>query len=370
MKKSAAQPDVASDPVTGGPVTGDLVDLLRGVAEARQVPYELLCGAVEESLTTAYCAHSGHSAAIARLDRETGSIAMFHRHRVVATVADPGAEIALADVPEGFEVDDYVDRPVAPGSFARVMALTAKRTVMQRVLEFERERVFAEFRAKVGSLVEGLVQRDVNGAIYVLLDHRNEAAIPPWERVAGERFAINDRIVCEIKSVRKTRRGPAIVLSRASERFVRLLVDDPAVLAAARAPGRRTMLLTTRHVDVVAARAQIRGERIEQVAFHPDAFDVIRGALMPNAEIIDYVDLDVVLAISTEPHVFERAALVGRLVDRRVIPVQPHDVAELLADLAAERHIVEAPAAKTEIDPDLIAKLEAFARERDVDAGK
>ncbi len=63
MKKSAAQPDVASDPVTG-----ELVDLLLGVAEARQVPYELLCGAVEESLTTAYCAHSGHSAAIARLD--------------------------------------------------------------------------------------------------------------------------------------------------------------------------------------------------------------------------------------------------------------------------------------------------------------
>jgi N utilization substance protein A len=215
-----------------------MLELLSAVEAQRGIPMPLLIEAVEEALTAAARIELADAQVAVSVDRQTGATQVFTRRIVVDNVADPVREIAQCP---GYELGDFVDTPVAAAGFSRLAALTAREVVSKRVLEFERERVYSKFQVLEGTLVHGLVQRCENGHVYALVDRDNEALLSR-DDYDGEPPAINDWVYVVVETVRKTARGPAILLSRASARFVAALLPGWNVAAVARDPGTLTLV--------------------------------------------------------------------------------------------------------------------------------
>ncbi len=293
-------------------------DLLAALADALESAYKRTPGAYEYSWVT--------------LDPETFDI------RVYAQDLDEDGE------PEGDELD------VTPDDFGRIAAQTAKQVMMQRIREVERDMKYEEYAGREGDIVTGMIQQ--SDQRYTLLDlGRVEALLPQAEQVPYERPEPNSRVKAYIVEVRKTAKGPQIVVSRTHpgliKRLFELEVPEIAdgiveIRACAREPGHRTKIAVwsnDNNVDPVGACVgargarvrmvvnELKGEKIDIVPFSDDAADFVMKALSParvkevrihedtgTAEVI-VPDYQLSLAIGKEG---QNARLAARLTGWRV----------------------------------------------------
>ncbi len=293
-------------------------DLLAALADALESAYKRTPGAYEYSWVT--------------LDPDTFDI------RVYAQELDEDGE------PEGDELD------VTPDDFGRIAAQTAKQVMMQRIREVERDMKYEEYAGREGDIVTGMIQQ--SDQRYTLLDlGRVEALLPQAEQVPYERPEPNSRVKAYIVEVRKTAKGPQIVVSRTHpgliKRLFELEVPEIAdgiveIRACAREPGHRTKIAVwsnDNNVDPVGACVgargarvrmvvnELKGEKIDIVPFSDDAADFVMKALSParvkevrihedtgTAEVI-VPDYQLSLAIGKEG---QNARLAARLTGWRV----------------------------------------------------
>jgi len=186
----------------------------------------------------------------------------------------------------------------------RIAAQTFRQVMGQRIREVERDRKFEEYANREGDIVTGIIQQ--TDSRYTLLDlGRVEALLPQAEQVPFERPQPGDRSKAYIVEVRKTAKGPQIVVSRTHpgliKRLFELEVPEIAdgvveIKACAREPGHRTKIAVwsnDHNVDPVGACVgarggrvrmvvnELRGEKIDIVPFSDDIPDFIAKALSP-----------------------------------------------------------------------------------------
>jgi transcription termination/antitermination protein NusA len=203
---------------------------------------------------------------------------------------------------EGEPVGDLFD--VTPDNFGRIAAQTARQVMTQRIREAEREMKYEEYAGREGDIVTGIVQQ--NDSRYTLLDlGRVEALLPQAEQVPHERPENNARLKAYIVEVRKTAKGPQIVVSRTHPGLIlelfKLEVPEIAdgiveIKACAREPGHRTKMAVAsndNNVDPVGACVgargsrvrqvvtELRGEKIDIVPFSEDPYEFVAKALQP-----------------------------------------------------------------------------------------
>ncbi len=165
---------------------------------------------------------------------------------------------------------------VTPENFGRIAAQTARQVMTQRIREAERELKYEEYAGREGDIVTGMIQQ--TDARYTLLDlGRVEALLPQAEQVPYERPDSNTRLKAYIVEVRKTAKGPQIVVSRTHPGLVKRLfeLEVPEIAdgiveikACAREPGHRTKIAVSSNdpnVDPVGACVGARGARVRQV---------------------------------------------------------------------------------------------------------
>ena len=165
---------------------------------------------------------------------------------------------------------------VTPSDFGRIAAQTARQVMTQRIREAERELKYEEYAGREGDIVTGMIQQ--TDARYTLLDlGRVEALLPQAEQVPYERPDSNTRLKAYIVEVRKTAKGPQIVVSRTHPGLVKRLfeLEVPEIAdgiveikACAREPGHRTKIAVASNdpnVDPVGACVGARGARVRQV---------------------------------------------------------------------------------------------------------
>ncbi len=165
---------------------------------------------------------------------------------------------------------------VTPDDFGRIAAATARQVMTQRIREAERELKYEEYAGREGDIVTGMIQQ--TDARYTLLDlGRVEALLPQAEQVPYERPDSNTRLKAYIVEVRKTAKGPQIVVSRTHPGLVKRLfeLEVPEIAdgiveikACAREPGHRTKIAVHSNdpnVDPVGACVGARGARVRQV---------------------------------------------------------------------------------------------------------
>jgi transcription termination/antitermination protein NusA len=243
-------------------------------------------------------------------------------------------------------------RDDTPGKneLGRIAAQTFRQVMNQRIREAERDRKFEEYANREGDIVTGIIQQSDNR--YTLLDlGKVEALLPQAEQVPHERPEANARMKAYIVEVRKTAKGPQIVVSRTHpgliKRLFELEVPEIAdgiveIKACAREPGHRTKIAVfsnDHNVDPVGACVgarggrvrqvvtELRGEKIDIVPFSEDQADFVAKALSPAkvkevrihedtgvAEVI-VPDYQLSLAIGKEG---QNARLAARLTGWRV----------------------------------------------------
>jgi N utilization substance protein A len=160
--------------------------------------------------------------------------------------------------------------------FGRNAIAVAKQILIQKVREAERERIYEEYKNKVGSVVTGGVQQIEKGHIIVNLG-RAEAVLSPKEQIPKERYRQGDRIRALILDVQKSLKGPQIILSRANPEFVKRLfeLEVPEIYekiieikAVAREPGERSKIAVSSiddRVDPVGACVGVKGTRVQSI---------------------------------------------------------------------------------------------------------
>jgi N utilization substance protein A len=191
-----------------------------------------------------------------------------------------------------------------PADFGRIAAQTAKQVILQRIREVERDMKYEEYAGREGDIVTGIVQQTDNR--YTLLDlGKVEALLPQAEQVSYERYEHGARLKAYIVEVRKTTKGPQIVVSRTHPGLIKRLfeLEVPEISggvvelkAVAREPGHRTKIAVWSNdpnVDPVGACVgargsrvrmvtnELRGERVDVVPFSDDPVELIQNALAP-----------------------------------------------------------------------------------------
>lgn len=280
----------------------DLVGALEEIERERGIGMNTLLEAVEQALVSAYRRHFGTAEnVVVRLDRSTGQFRMFVQKKVVEEVADPDAEISLAEAREihpGYEVGDVVEKEVDTQVFGRIAAQTAKQVVVQRIREAERDMIYDEFIQREGDIITGVVQRVQGRHVFVDLG-RVESVLAPGDQIPGEYYRPGERIKVYVAEVKKTNRGPQVVISRSHPNLVKRLFELEVpeihdgvveVMGIAREAGGRTKIAVRSRddrVDPVGACVGQRGMRVQAVVneLHGEKIDIIKWSDDP-AEFI------------------------------------------------------------------------------------
>ena len=240
-------------------MNAEMMEALQALAAERGITVDSLLAALADALESAYKRMPGaHEYAWVTVYPETMEF------RVFAQDLDEMGE------PVGEEFD------VTPEDFGRIAATTARQVMTQRIREAERELKYEEYAGREGDIVTGMIQQ--TDARYTLLDlGRVEALLPQAEQVPYERPDSNARLKAYIVEVRKTSKGPQIVVSRTHPGLVKRLfeLEVPEIAdgvveirACAREPGHRTKISVASNdpnVDPVGACVGARGARVRQV---------------------------------------------------------------------------------------------------------
>ena len=256
----------------------EMMEALQALATERGMSAETLMSALADALETAYKKMpDAHGFAWVTIDPDTFDI-------IVTT-----QETDEDGNPYGDEFD------VTPDNFGRIAAQTARQVMMQRLREVDRETKYAEYARREGEIVNGII--DQNDSRYTLLNlGRVEALLPQAEQVPHERPEPNSRLKAYIIEVRKTAKGPQIVVSRTHPGLIKELfkmevpeIHDGVVeiKACAREPGHRTKLAVWSNdgnIDPVGACVGARGARVRMVVneLHGEKIDIVPFSDIPE----------------------------------------------------------------------------------------
>ena len=330
----------------------DFFEALEALAAERGISRDTLLSALADALESAYKRMpDAYEYAWVTIDPDVGEI------RVYAQELDEDGN------PVGPELD------VTPDNFGRIAAQTAKQVMTQRLREIDREQKYEEYAGREGDIVTGIIQQ--TDSRYTLLDlGRVEALLPQAEQVPYERPEPGARVKAYIVEVRKTAKGPQIVVSRTHpgliKRLFELEVPEIAdgiveIKACAREPGHRTKIAVWSNdpnVDPVGACVgargarvrmvvnELRGEKIDIVPYSDDPPDFVAKALSPakvkevrideetGTATVIVPDFQLSLAIGKEG---QNARLAARLTGWRV-------------DIKSESQLAEEEAAYEEVE--------------------
>ncbi|HHY12760.1 MAG TPA: transcription termination/antitermination protein NusA [Firmicutes bacterium] len=289
-------------------MNGEIMSALDQLERERGISKDDLIEAMEAALLSAYRKHFGTAENVrVQFDRETGNIKVLSRREVVSQVKDPHKDILVSEAKRKsarYQEGDYVEEEVHSQGFGRIAAQTAKQVVMQKLRDIERGMIYEEFSEREGDVVTGQIIRVDRGVVIVDLG-RAEGFILPQEQARGERYRERDRIKSYVLEVKKTSKGPQILLSRTHPGLLKRLFELEVpeirdgvveIKGLAREAGSRSKVAVTANlpeVDALGAcvgprgsRVQVivqelRGERIDIIQWDDDPQAFVGNALSP-----------------------------------------------------------------------------------------
>ena len=266
------------------------------VLEEKQLPKEIILSAIESAMASAYrrAVNASNAQQVeAKVDPETGQVAIFAEKEVVEDVQDERTEVLIEMArqvnPEAI-LGDMVLVETTPKDFGRVAAQTARQVIQQRIREAERQMQSDYYEKQVGEIISGVVQAvNMTQGVTVGLDMKAEGIMPPNQKIPGERFKVHDRARAIVLEVKDSPRGPQIILSRSHRNFLRRLLENEVpeiyhgiveIRAISREPGQRAKVAVSAaqpNVDPVGACVGIKGVRIQAIVkeLHDEKIDII-----------------------------------------------------------------------------------------------
>jgi N utilization substance protein A len=279
-------------------VNQELIQALKELEREKGIGFDTILSGLEDALASAYKAYKMQrdpdlfeetTGVRVELDPETGEM------RAWMQELDEETQEVLSEKEEQEIPKDFM---------GRIAAQTAKQVIYQKLRDAEREMTYDEFAGREGDIVTGIIQQDSHR--YTLLDlGKVEALLPQAEQVPSEPYRHGERLKAYIVEVRKTTKGPQIIVSRTHPGLLRKLfeLEVPEVAegiveikAVAREPGHRSKIAVLSHepgVDPVGACVgpkgsrvrlvvnELRGEKIDVVQWVDEPERLVANALQP-----------------------------------------------------------------------------------------
>jgi N utilization substance protein A len=282
----------------------ELLQVADAVAREKTIDRDIVLMAMEDAIQKAARSRYGaENEIVAEIDRKTGEIRLARLLSVVEAVENDAIEINLPEAqrrnPDA-EIGDKISESLPPLEFGRIAAQTAKQVIVQKVREAERERQYAEYKDRIGEIVNGIVRRVEYGTVTVDLG-RAEAVLRRDELLPRETFRQGDRIRAYIYDVRQEMRGPQIFLSRTHPQFMAKLFAQEVpevydgiieIKSVARDPGSRAKIAVVSNdgsIDPVGACVGMRGSRVQAVVgeLQGEKIDIIPWSADPATFIVN-----------------------------------------------------------------------------------
>ena len=258
----------------------ELLQIADAVAREKSIDRSIVITAMEDAIAKAARSRYGAETEVrAEIEPKTGDLKLTRHMLVVDAVENPSNQITLDEARRhhpAAQVGDTIADPLPPLEYGRIAAQSAKQVIVQKVREAERDRQYAEYKDRIGDIVNGIVKRVEYGNVVLDLG-RGEAIIRRDELLPREVFRNGDRVRAYIYDVRREPRGPQIFLSRTHPQFTSKLFAQEVpeiydgiveIKAVARDPGSRAKIAVISRdssVDPVGACVGMRGSRVQAV---------------------------------------------------------------------------------------------------------
>ncbi len=293
----------------------ELLQIADAVAREKSIDKAVVLEAMEDAITRAAKARYGVENEIrAEIDPKSGETRLNRLLMVVDVVENDATQISLKEASKknpAAQVGDYIAEPLPPIEFGRIAAQSAKQVIVQKVRDAERDRMYDEYKDRIGEIVNGTVKRAEYGNVIVDLG-KGEGIVRRDEALPRETFRPGDRIRAYVYDVRREQRGPQIFLSRTHPQFMAKLFGQEVpeiydgvveVVSVARDPGSRAKIgvrskdgsidpvgacVGMRGSRVQAVVNELQGEKIDIIQWSPDVATFVVNALAP-AEVAKVV---------------------------------------------------------------------------------
>jgi len=286
------------------------------------IPQSYMMERIEQALLAALRKDYPNCGDCARvvLDPIERTVDMFIEKTVVETVENPNTQITLdkaKEIDPEAVIDGVVNDPIDQSKFGRIAAQSAKQVIIQSIREAERNLVYDEFTSKEHEILTGVVSRvdPRTGGVSIQIggastgSEHTEALLLPGERIPNEMLRDGDRIKVYVVEVKKTTRGPQILISRTHPGLVKRLFELEVpeihegiveIYSIAREAGNRTKIAVDSNdpdVEPIGACVgpkgsrvntivnELGGEKIDIVRFSDDPTEFIASSLAPSEVI-------------------------------------------------------------------------------------
>ena len=299
----------------------EIFTALAMLEKERGIPQTFMMDKIIQAVTTAYKRdHKDVENVIVDVDEEHQRLKMYVQKNVVAEedYVDPFNEIPVEEaktISARYEIGDVVNIPVDNTEFGRIAAGNGKQVIIQGLREAERGMVYDEFNSKQHEILTGVVTRidPRTNAVSLRIGtgtESTEALLLSGEQVPGEELVEGQHVKVYVVDVRRSTRGPQILISRTHPGLVKRLFElevpeiydgTVEVKSIAREAGSRTKMAVwsaDENVDPIGACVgpkgqrvaaivdELRGEKIDIIKWSEDPAQFIAAALAPS-DVVD-----------------------------------------------------------------------------------
>lgn len=301
----------------------ELLQVADTVAREKNIDREIVIEAMEEAIQKAGRSKYGHDQDIrAKINPKNGEIELKRYREVMGPDAEIENEVAQLTLEQAqrikpdAKIGDLLIDELPPLDFGRIAAQTAKQVIMQKVREAERSRQYADFKDRVGEVINGVIKRVEYGNATIDIGGRAEGLLRRDESIPRENLKNGDRVRAIIYEVREELRGPQIFLSRSHPEFMAKLFMQEVpeiydgiieIKQVARDPGSRAKIAVVskdsgidpvgacvgmRGSRVQAVVNELQGEKIDIIPWSEDIASFVVNALQPAAVVKVVLDED------------------------------------------------------------------------------
>src|SRR5437660_2930524 len=248
----------------------ELVTGLAQLSAEKGLPKEVVSDIIARAIKRAY----GDEEHIdVKVDVQTGAFKVFLLKTVVEKVEDPKIQVQLdtaKKIKPDAQLGDVIPFEESAAALGRIGAQTAKQVIQQSLREAEREQVFAEYADREGDIINAKISHFDAGSAIMELDRGATAILPRSEQAPHERYFAGQARKVVVLGVRRTLRGPQIIVSRAQKALVKRLfeLDVPEIfpgqveiVGVAREAGSRTKIAVRARQPGIDARGACIGQR-------------------------------------------------------------------------------------------------------------
>ncbi len=278
-------------------MNAEIFAALAQLEKERGIPQAYMIDKITQALVAAYKKDKEGYTDNVFVDLADGDMRMYVQKEVVDGVITPATEISLEAAQKldpHAQLGDLVNVDVETKAFGRIAAQTAKQVIIQGIREAERGMVFDSFSSKEHEILTGTVLRiePNSGDMIVRIgtgSDKTDALLAGSEQVRSEQYKEGDMIRVYVVEVRRSNRGPQVIVSRTHPGLVKRLFELNVpeienglveVKSIAREPGSRTKIAvcpTEENIDPVGACVGPRGGRVGAVVdeLHGEKMDII-----------------------------------------------------------------------------------------------